>query len=55
MHGLPPLGRHDLGKVDWERRLIERVRTLHLAWRTEQTYRDWNWRLAKFLEPKPME
>ena len=55
VHGLPPLGRHDLGKVDWERRLIERVRTLHLAWRTEQTYRDWIWRLAKFLEPKPME
>lgn len=54
-HGVPSLGRTDLGQVDWERRLIERVRMLHLAWRTERTYRDWNWRLAKFLHPKAME
>jgi integron integrase len=53
--GVPSLGRQDLGRADWECRLIERVRTLHLAWRTEGTYRDWNWRLAKFLHPKPME
>jgi site-specific recombinase XerD len=53
--GVPALGRQDLGRAEWERGLIERVRTLHLAWRTERTYRGWNWRLAKFLHPKPME
>ncbi len=53
--GVPSLGRQDVGQADWERRLIERVRTLHLAWRTERTYRVWNWRLAKFLHPKAME
>ncbi|HRZ84387.1 MAG TPA: integron integrase [Candidatus Hydrogenedentes bacterium] len=53
--GVPSLGRADLGRTDWERRLIERLRVLHLSWRTEQTYRGWAWRLAAFLGTRPME
>ena len=41
LRGVPPLVQKDLGKTDWERRLIQRVRTLHYQWRTEQTYRGW--------------
>jgi integron integrase len=55
VEGVPSLGRKDLGRAAWERRLIERIRTLHLAWRTEETYRGWSWRLARFLQPRPME
>ena len=47
--GVPSLGRADLGKSDWERRLIERVRLLHYSWRTEQSYRDWSWRFSRSL------
>jgi integron integrase len=53
--GVPELGPADLGRTDWERRLIERLRVLHYAWRTEQTYRGWAWRLAHFLGERPME
>jgi integrase len=52
--GVPPLGRTDLGRADWERRLIQRLRVLHLAWRTEEAYRGWAWRLARFLGNRPM-
>ncbi len=31
----------DLGATPWERRLVECIRTRHLLWRTEQTYRAW--------------
>ena len=55
MRGVPPLAQKDLGEVEWERRLIQRVRTLHYQWRTEQTYRGWSWRFAKFLKDKPVE
>lgn len=55
MRGVPPLAQKDLGEADWERRLIQRVRTLHYQWRTEQTYRGWAWRFAKFLKNKPVE
>jgi len=51
---VPPLGRTDLGRADWERRLIQRLRLLHLAWRTEEAYRGWAWRLARFLGNRPM-
>ena len=37
--GVPPLGRADLGRMPWERRLVEKIRVRHLSWRTEQTYR----------------
>ena len=39
--GVPPLGRADLGRTAWERRLVETMRVRHLPWRTEQTYRGW--------------
>jgi hypothetical protein len=37
----------DTGAVAWEQRLIERLRIRHYAWRTEQTYREWAWRLLR--------
>ena len=52
LHGAPPLGRVDLGQTDWERRLIERLRQLHYAWRTEETYRGWAWRYHEFLDSR---
>jgi len=44
-----------LGRTPWERRLVEKIRVRHLAWRTEQTYRGWAWRLAQFLGERPVE
>jgi hypothetical protein len=41
LNGVPPLARADLGKTEWEKRLVRRIRTLHFSWRTEQTYRGW--------------
>ena len=52
--GVPPLAAGDWGRTDWEKRLIERLRVLHYQWRTEQTYRGWAWRLARYLEPRPV-
>jgi hypothetical protein len=46
MTGVPPLGRADTGRCDWERRLISRIRLLHYSWRTEQTYRGWAWKFV---------
>ncbi len=54
-HDVPPLGRVDTGDTDWERRLIQRLRTLHYQWRTEQTYRGWAWRFARFLGDRSVE
>src|SRR5262245_2804513 len=51
---VPPLARSDLGRTDWEPRLVARVRGRHFSWRTEQTYRGWLWRFARYLEPRPM-
>ena len=34
--GVPPLGKADLGRTPWERRLVEKIRVRHLSWRTEQ-------------------
>jgi site-specific recombinase XerD len=39
-----------LGKTDWERKLIRVLRSRHYQWRTEQTYRQWAWRFAAWLE-----
>ena len=39
LQGVPPLARSDLGRTDWEQRLVARLRLKGLAWRTEQTYR----------------
>ena len=55
MSEVPSLGRSDLGRTAWEQRLIRQLRTRHRSWRTEQTYRHWAWRFAKFLEPRPVE
>ena len=54
LKGVPPLARDDLGRGEWEPRLIARLRLKHLSWRTEQSYRAWAWRLAQFLEPRSM-
>ena len=54
-HALPSLGQADTGAQPWERRLIERLRIQHYAWRTEKTYREWAWRLADFIRPRDLE
>jgi integron integrase len=46
---VPPPAAADLGRSPWERRLIEAVRTRHYQWRTEQTYRGWAGRFARWL------
>lgn len=51
-HEIPPLARTDLGKTDWERRLIRQLRSNHYQWRTEQAYRGWANRFARWLERK---
>src|SRR5215831_18851345 len=53
--GQPLPGQADTGTTPWERRLIERLRLGHYSWRTEQTYREWAWRLARFLQPRQLE
>ena len=52
---VPALNQADTGAVAWEQRLIERLRIQHYAWRTEQTYREWAWRLADFVRPRELE
>ena len=54
-HAMPTLGQADTGAQPWERRLIERLRIQHYAWRTEKTYREWAWRLADFIRPRELE
>lgn len=49
MTGLPTLGAADLGRTDWERRLIRELRGRHYRWRTEETYRGWAWRFVRWL------
>jgi integron integrase len=53
--GVPTLGRNDLGKRGWEQGLIARLRLRQVSWRTEQTYRGWMWRFARFLGKRPVE
>jgi integron integrase len=55
MNDVPPRGAADVGGPSWERGLVARIRELHLAWRTEKTYRHWAWRLVRFCAPKPAE
>ncbi len=49
---LPPLAAMDQGGADWERALIVAVRRKGFLWRTEQTYRGWAARFARFLAPR---
>ena len=53
MNDVPPLAKADLGGPPWERTLVRRIRELHLAWRTEKTYRHWAWRCLRFCQPAP--
>ena len=46
---VPPLAATDLGGPEWERRLIRELRTRNYQWRTEQTYRMWAERFARWL------
>jgi hypothetical protein len=48
----PPPAASDLGSVPWERALIQAVRERGFLWRTEQTYRDWAVRFARFIAPR---
>ncbi len=50
MTDVPTLGAADLGKTEWEQRLIRELRGRHYRWRTEQTYRGWAWRFVRWLE-----
>ena len=50
MTGVPTLGAADLGKTEWEQRLIRELRGRHYRWRTEQTYRGWAWRFVRWLD-----
>lgn len=49
---LPPLAANDLGVVDWERALIVACRKAGFLWRTEETYRSWAARFARFIAPR---
>jgi integron integrase len=48
----PPPAREDLGEAPWERDLIRAVRERGFLWRTEQTYREWALRFARFIAPR---
>jgi integron integrase len=48
----PPLAAMDLGGSDWERDLIKACRVRGFLWRTEETYRGWARRFARFLDPR---
>lgn len=48
----PPPAASDLGAVAWEQALIKAVRERGFLWRTEQTYRDWAVRFARFIAPR---
>ena len=48
MTDVPTKGAADLGGPPWERRLVRRIREMHLAWATEKTYRYWARRLVGF-------
>lgn len=50
MTDVPPAASADLGKADWERRLIRVLRSRHYQWRTEQTYRQWAWRFQAWMQ-----
>jgi len=48
----PPPAASDLGTEPWERDLIKAIRVRGLLWRTEQTYREWAVRFARFIAPR---
>lgn len=48
----PPPAARDLGVEPWEKDLIKAIRERGLLWRTEQTYREWAVRFARFIAPR---
>jgi integron integrase len=48
----PPPAAQDLGDARWERDLIKACRKKGFLWRTEQTYREWSVRFARFIAPR---
>ena len=48
----PPPAASDLGGELWERALIRAIRENGFLWRTEQTYREWAVRFARFIAPR---
>jgi integron integrase len=48
----PPPAAQDQGGADWERDLIKAARVAGHLWRTEETYRGWAARFARFLAPR---
>ena len=49
---VPPRAAEDQGGADWERDLIKAARSKGLLWRSEETYRGWGARFARFLAPR---
>ncbi len=49
---VPPPAAADRGGADWERDLIAAARERGFLWRTEETYRMWGERFAKFVAPR---
>ena len=49
---VPPPAAIDQGMVAWERDLIREIRKRGFLWRTEETYRGWAWRFARFIAPR---
>lgn len=48
----PPPAASDLGSDPWEKDLIKMIRERGFLWRTEQTYREWAVRFARFIAPR---
>ncbi len=48
----PPPAATDLGGPPWEQALIKAIRERGFLWRTEQTYREWAVRFARFIAPR---
>jgi uncharacterized protein YhaN len=51
-HSMPPPAASDLGSTPWEQALIKVSRERGFLWRTEQTYREWAVRFARFIAPR---
>ncbi len=52
---VPPPAHTDVGESGWERRLIAACRERGFLWRTEETYRRWAQRFARFIAPRSPE
>jgi len=48
----PPPAAGDQGNTPWEQALIKTIRERGMSWRTEQTYREWAVRFARFITPR---